>query len=375
MPVRHSVFDGFRSVEIGGRSEADVAILPRRPRAFDVQHGPVDDTQGVAVGITVVGEHVDGHRPGVFREGQRVVRRDRCILRRGHGEGHGAAVGAAVSVRHRVGEAVGPVEVRLRRVAVAAVLTDRERPVLGPRIDDDRQVVVVRIAVVRQHVAGHRAVLDRRSGIVPGFGGRILRCLVAPRLGRGRRRAGRAARGAAGGAGRRRWRVVRVALVALRPGVVADVGAVRPGPGVRDEFDEGAAGIDPLEGERIGAGGVEEERLVVGQVFRRPHDLARFAFDGRHDPLGVGRVYGRDQVAVQITQFERALTPIRVGVERHFDGRDTVQRGDLDQHGRAPDAHGGGRRRDVHAARLGHLARDEDEPALDQRKGPAVPIL
>ena len=75
---------------------------------------------------------------------------------RGHGDGDRGGLGAVV-VGHRVGEAVGAVEVGVRRVGAGAVAVDDDRAVgaLGDAGHDRRRP---RRRVVGQHVGGDRPV-------------------------------------------------------------------------------------------------------------------------------------------------------------------------------------------------------------------------
>ena len=126
--------------------------------------------QRVAVDVGIVGQHVDHHRH-VLERLRLVVDCLRRVVHRRHRHFHRRRRRQAAGVGHRVGEAVLPVPVQLRRVAHPPA-HHRRRPVLGRRNRRYPQLVAVRVRVVRQHVDHLRRVL-RRLGTVVGRLGRL----------------------------------------------------------------------------------------------------------------------------------------------------------------------------------------------------------
>ena len=123
----------------------------------------------VAVDIAVVGQHDDGDRRAL-RGRHRVVGRRGGVVDRGHRDAHRRGVGAAVPVRDAVGEAVGAVEVGVRRIGEGAVGIGDNHAIGRPGLDRGAEGVAVDIAVVGQHVDSNRRVLGHRHGVVIGLG-------------------------------------------------------------------------------------------------------------------------------------------------------------------------------------------------------------
>ena len=108
------------------------------------------DRQTVTVHIGVIRAH--GNRHGrIFVCGRGVCDCDGCVVDRGDHDGHGRGVGVVCPVGDLVGEAVGAVDVRLRRVGEAAVRVERERAVCRAAHQSSRQRSAFDVGVVAQH--------------------------------------------------------------------------------------------------------------------------------------------------------------------------------------------------------------------------------
>ena len=131
--------------------------------------GPERRGQRIAVGVGVVGQHVDRHGRVFLRVGL-VVGRHGGVVDRGDRDGHAGGVAAALAVGDAVGEAVDAVEVGLRRVGEGPVRVGDQGPVGRPSGDRGLEAVAVGVAVVGEHFDDHGHVLVGRRRIVRGHG-------------------------------------------------------------------------------------------------------------------------------------------------------------------------------------------------------------
>ena len=125
---------------------------------------------GPAVGVGVVGEHVDRRRGGILENGRRVVHRRRRVVDAGDrdrdGRGRAAVQGVGERVRRRAGRCVAVVRIRLIGQPRAAH-GDDDRAVRRIRRRPDQLQAAIWIGVVRQHVdRGRRGVLGHSRGVV-----------------------------------------------------------------------------------------------------------------------------------------------------------------------------------------------------------------
>ncbi|MCG3170382.1 MAG: hypothetical protein CALGDGBN_01922 [Pseudomonadales bacterium] len=169
--IRDAVREAVRAVVVRRRRVADPSALEHR-RAVRGCRGQ-RQRQRIAVDIMVVGEHVDQHR-AVLGHACAVIHRHRCVVDRRHRDHHPRRRLAAPAVSDPVDEFLAAVEVRRRRVADPPVLEHR-RAVLRRRDLEDRQRILIGIAVVGQHSDPQRAVLGHRDRVVHGHRRRVRR--------------------------------------------------------------------------------------------------------------------------------------------------------------------------------------------------------
>ena len=233
-PAAHHVGEAVGAVEVRlGRVQHRAPGDQHRRAVRRRRH--LRHRQRVAVGVAVVGEDGDGHRPVLGRLG-RIVDSQRRVVDRQHRHFHRRPGRLPRPVAHHVGEAVGSVEVRLGRVQHRARGRRRRRAVRGRRHLGHGQGVAVGVAVVLEDGDGHRGVLGRLRRVVDGQ-----RRVVAGR--RRRRRRGRRV-----AAGRhpnlhRGGRRIAVAVLGLHRQLVPSGAAVEILSGT-DVGDGAAAAVD-----------------------------------------------------------------------------------------------------------------------------------
>src|SRR5439155_10342366 len=133
------VGEAVGAVEVQGRRVRD-RVRPGEQHRSVGALGEVDHRDGVAVGVAVVGGHVN--RDGrVFVGRGAVVAGDRRLVDRVDGDVHAGGGCAAVAVAGGIGELVAAAEIRGGRVGHGVVGVDRHRAVVPLADGRDRQRV------------------------------------------------------------------------------------------------------------------------------------------------------------------------------------------------------------------------------------------
>ena len=313
--VLHDIGDGVRPVVVRIRRVGDGPVRVHRDRAMLGRRSALVG-QRIAVRVGVVGQRVEGDRL-VLGRGDRVIDRHRRVVDAADVDGDRGHIRAAVAVAHRVGEAVGAVEVGIRRVDDLA-RDDLDRAVGRRGQARDGERIAVHVGVIGQHVDGDGGVLRGGDRVVTGHRGIVHRGHVDG----DRRRVG--------GTGRIGHRVGdRVRAIEVRRRGIVDraVRVHRHGAAVgRNRGPDDRQGVAV----RVGVVGqrVQRDRRVLGRGRRVVHGDRRVidAANRHGDGCGVGPALPvRDRVGDRVRAVEVRVR--RIDDLAAHDGRGAVGRG------------------------------------------------
>ncbi len=145
---------------VGVIVEGAITVVGHLPKgAGGVECG---DSQGIAINIGVVGQHVDDDCD-LLIGGRCIISSHRSVVDRGHCDRDRGCVGAFVAVVNGVAEAIGAVELCVGCVLEGAIAIEVQRAVRHVRVDGNGQRVPVDVAVsshavVAEHVAADGSV-------------------------------------------------------------------------------------------------------------------------------------------------------------------------------------------------------------------------
>ena len=171
------VGEAVAAVEVGVRGINEITVRVHRDQAM-LRLGEAVQAEAAIRG-RIVGQGIDNHR-GILIQGGHVGNRNRHVVARVDGQVDRRRIGGAVGIDDGVGEAVGAVEVGVRRIGYRAVAVDGDRTVL--RLGDavHNHLTAIHVAVVGHHVQVHRGIfvddrriIDRNRRVIDRIDGQI----------------------------------------------------------------------------------------------------------------------------------------------------------------------------------------------------------
>src|SRR5665213_716701 len=168
--IGNGVVENHRAVEICGGHENDVGAADG---GGAVSGGSSGDGQGQAIGIVVVGQHIDGHAY-VFRRVGAIINSDYWIVYRRDIDGDRGEIAVGGAVVGAVGKAVAAVVVGGREVSEAAVGVEIQHSMTDVTYENCGQRVALHIRIVGKNAGrggnNERHVFQRNICVVVGYG-------------------------------------------------------------------------------------------------------------------------------------------------------------------------------------------------------------